>query len=343
MTSRPHRFLQYLQELSRNERWHEVAALEGQSAGARHAIHTVTVDSPGRVIREVKLGIRLVLKWLVRALYLSPLLVILRFLIGAWDRYSGDMVVVGFVLLVVFFFLLLNVYIVWSVVEHFKSKSKGRLGVHLPFGASGEDLTGVFSKSSSSIEARGRKPVHVRGTLRRVDALLPESGLVLREFWATDSVSPWRLTESVDFAVLVEGERPVIVQLRSAPLVVGEPRKETVAWAVHRLSAGLNAIFDMGTATKGKRAAEPVHWLTLAEGDEVELIGFSHGVIDNIGHFRLGHRSCSLNIDRDQSQGPYRGAAGGDPGTLVVSTPETPVWIKRVGGGGRSSRMSKSL
>lgn len=332
MTARPHRFLQYLQELSRNERWHEVAALAGQSAGARHAIHTVDVDSTGRAVRGIKFGIRLVLKWLVRALYLSPLLVIVRFVVGASNQYAGDMVVVGFVLLVVFFFLLLNVYIVWCVVEHFSSK--GRLGVHLPFSASGQDLTGVFSRGSPSIESGGRKVVRVSGTLKRVDALLPESGLVLREFWATDSAAPWRLTEAVDFAVIVEDERPVIVQLRSAPIVVGAPRKETVAWAIHRLSAGLNSIFDMGPATQGKRATELAQWLTLAEGDEVELIGFSQGVIDNVGHFMLDGRSCSLRLDQEQAQGPYRGAAAGDPGTFVVSTPEAPVWMKRLGSNG---------
>ena len=338
MISRPHRFLQYLQELSRNERWHEVAALAGQSAGARHAVHTVEVDAPGRIVSELKSGIRLVLKSMVRALYLSPLLIIVRLLLGASNQYAGDMVVVGFVLLVVFFFLLLNVYIVWGVVEHFWSGSKGRLGVRLPFSASGEDLTGVFSRGSPRMETGGRKVVRARGTLARVDALLPDSGLVLREFWAPDSVSPWRLTESMDFAVLVEDDRPVIVQLRSAPIVVSEPQKETVAWAVHRLSAGLNSIFDMGPATQGKRATEPAQWLTLAEGDEVELIGLAQGVIDNVGHFMLGGRSCSLNRERDQSQGPYRGAAGGDPGTLVVCTPETPVWIQKTGDAARKSR-----
>ena len=327
MTARPHRFLQYLQEFNKKERWHEISALGGRSAGARHTINAVAVDSPGRVLRDVKAGIRVVLKWLVRGLYLSPILIAVRFVLDAANPSSGDMLVVAFVLLVVSFFLIINLYIIWSVVVHFRSK--GKLHVQLPFGEAGEDRTGLFAKELGEDGAMNRA-VKLRGVVKRVDELLPDSGLVIRDLWAAESAAPWRLVEATDFAVVANDERPMIVQLGSAPIVVASPRKETVGWAIHQLSPGVGSIFDMGPATEGERASEPVQWLTVAEGDTVEVIGFEHGTIDDVEHFMLDGRSCAVLLGEEQTHGPYRGAATGKPGTLVISSPETPVWIRKV-------------
>jgi hypothetical protein len=329
MTSRPHRFLQYLQELSTSGRWHEVAALEGNAAGGRRAVGTVEVVAPGRSLREIQRGIRLVLKWSVRALYLSPLLILARSVLRrAVDTAAGDMATVVFVVLVVGFFVLLNLYIVWSVIVHFRST--GRLAVRPPFGDAGEDRTGRFPHGAAGASnAGGPGAIRVRGVVAHVEPPVHGSVDVVRDLWVIEGRAPWRLTEAADFAVLVEGERPVVVQLATAPVLIGVPARVAVVDGVERMSPGLNAVFDMAPALEVPRAGSEGQWLALAAGDEVELVGTVHGALADVGRFELGEKVCSLQREGRTAAAPYRGAAG-EPGTLVVATPETPVWIRRL-------------
>lgn len=325
MTSRPHRFLQYFKELSAGERWHEVAALEGNAAGGRRPLGTVEVVAPGRTLREVRQGIRLVMKWIVRLLYLSPLLFLVRYVLcRVADPAAADLTTVGFVSLVVCFFALLNLYIVWSVIVHLRSA--GRFTVRTPFGDAGEDRTGVFQRRGPSSGT-----VRVRGVVAHIEPAVHGADDVIRDLWVTGEHSPWRLTEAADFAVLVEGERPVVVQIASAPLLIAAPTPTTVRDGVARMSPGLNAVFDMAPALEGRRAEARAQWLALAAGDEVELEGTAHGAVADVGRFELGQKTCALQRESTKriAAAPYRRSTA-EPGTLVVSTPETPLWIRRV-------------
>lgn len=326
MTSRPHRFLQYLQELTASERWHEVAALEGDAAGGRRPLGTVEVVAPGRTLREIQRGFRAVMKWLVRLLYLSPLLLLARFVVRrAVDTAAADLVTVGFVVLVVCFFAMLNVYIVWSVIVHLRSA--GRLTVRTPFGDAGEDRSGLFGPQPGVSAGNLR----VRGLVAAVEPEIHGTDEVIRDLWVTGERSPWRLTEATDFAVLVEGQRPVVVQLASAPLLIGAPARTTVREGVARMSPGLNAVFDMEPALAAPRGDARAQWLALAAGDEVELVGTTRGAVPDVGRFELGQKVCSLQREsaKRTAAAPYRGSAA-EPGVLVVSAPETPLWIRRV-------------
>jgi hypothetical protein len=327
MTSRPHRFLQYLQEVSTLERWHEVAALEGDAAGGRRPLGTVEVVAPGRTLREIQRGIRLVLKWVVRLLYVSPLLLVVRSVLRrVVDQAAADMTTVGFVVVVVCFFALLNLYIVWSVIVHLRSA--GRFTVRTPFGDAGEDRTGLFQPQPRGEQAGN---IRVRGVVAHVEPAVHGADDVIRDLWVIGERSPWRLIEATDFAVLVEGERPVVVQLASAPLLIGAPTPTTVGAGVGRMSQGLNAVFDLGPALEGARAEARALWLALAAGDEVELVGTTRGAVADVGRFELGGKVCSLQRESARRVGaaPYRGTTS-EPGTLVVSAPETPLWIRRV-------------
>ncbi len=326
MNARPHRFLQYLQIITKNDLWHEVPAIDGGAAGKRRSCHTVAVEAPGRVLREIKSGIRIVIKWVTRALYISPLLIVIKLILGLFDQTLGDMMVVFFVLLVVCFFTLLNLYILWSVIVHVGSKG-GPL-VTLPFTSTGGDRREIFTRASE-LKVPGRDLVTLRGVVTPIDDFPIGSELVLRDLWATEGDAPWRLSEVMDFAVVAKGERPVIIRFNTAPIVIATPRKVTTCTGVDQMSAAANTVFDMAPALKGDRLSESALWLELSAGDEVEVMGYLHEEIPNVQRFELGGRLCSLESNRQQGHAPYRGVAG-ESGSMVLARPETPVWIQRV-------------
>jgi hypothetical protein len=326
MRARPHRFLQYLKRQGATTQWCEIPAIAGGFAGSARASTSIRFHAPGRATREIKAGIAWVLKWLARLLYLSPLFIALRCgVASAMDRPSGDAVTVAYVCLVVAFFVLLNVYIVWSVVAHFRGR--GSFELELPFSESGADQTGLFEQGAAP--SSPGEIIRARGVVQNIGAFLPGGTDLLRDAWAVESENPWRIVEALDFAVVTDDERPLIVKLGSAPNVVAPPVKEMVHSALSRLSSGINSIFDMGPALSDGRGEAPAYSLSLTEGQEVEIIGTVSGGVPNVSRFELGSRVCTLDVGGHQRLDPYRGASGGE-GVILEATPDTPIWIRRL-------------
>lgn len=318
MAGRAHRFIQYLGE-GDSPSWAEMSALDGHSVdGHSRILPWVRCERPGRFVHGVKRGIRLVIKQFARAIYISPALVLIKLIFDHVPGVEGDWITVGFVLFVCAFFALLNLYVVWSVVEHFSSR--GKWNVVAPFRS---DTPEDFGRG-----VVGDEVVRRQGFVARLDDPLPGSTQVIRDLWTFEGEATWRMTEAVDLAVVTEGERPLILRFNTAPMLLASPETETVGSALQRMSPGLGAVFDISSAIAGDRSQTPASFLTLGEGDEVEVIGLRHGEIPNVNHFDLAGRARSLQSST-KGFAPYRGVSG-EPGTLLIADAKAPIWLRKV-------------
>lgn len=303
--------------------------MAGKWAGSARPIPSISCSAPGKAVRDIKAGIGAVLKWFARLLYLSPLFIGIRCAVAAaTDVPTGDAVTVAYVCLVVAFFTLLNLYIVWAVIAHFRGR--GRLELDVPFSDAGEDQTGIFA---SDVQPRGGSEiVRYRGIVRSIGEHLPGGNDLVTDLWVVDGENPWRMTEAMEFAIVTDDDRPIVIQLETAPIMIAPVETETVTSAVARMSPGITSVFDMGPALEGERGAERAKFLKLSEGQEVEIVGTLSGGIPNVSRFELGSRVCTLNVGGQQQYDPYRGTSGGE-GIIVAATPQNPLFIRRIRSG----------
>lgn len=328
------RFLQHLQPQSKGlPRWIEVPAVDGAAPKEGRYLDTVEVQPRGRLLREIRAGMRLVLKTVVRILYFTPVLILLSFALGEFNSLHADMVTVAFVMIVVIFFVLLNMYLLWSVVCHVVS----RRGVKVvpPF----ENRHGDLRKLNSHLRQRAAQrhrsiedPVEtivLTGTVHLLDDSLPRGGQVVRDLWALDGSDPWRLTESVDFVVVTDDEKVVVVSAGSAPFLVHQPRRLVVEKALGPWSTELVKTFHMAPRLVEKHKRSLAGWLQLEPGDRVELAGSLTGSIPNVERFELNGRQRVFDRSKVRRHAPYRGSSG-EPGTLVSVTPDKPLLLKKI-------------
>ncbi len=340
MPSPIHRFYQELRpDPGGRPAWYEHPAHDGGAAHEPRPVSGVRIIPPGQGVFGVKQGIRLVIKQLVRLLYLSPLLVLSWLALGLIERYvgigavdidrMGSLAIVGFVLLVVAFFLLLNVYIFWSVVCY--GVSRRGVAVRPPFLLPRDEFEAAL-KTPGGRDGRDSPEadlVRIHGVLTPLDEQPSSAGSLVRDLWVLRRKEPWRATEARDFAVVRHDEPPVIVRLGSAPILVDTPRETPIRDALARMSAGIDVFPRLKNLKEQDRRHRGV-WLELNPGDQVELTGRVSRSIPNVEQFELNGAARSLNLSGQRANAPYRGASG-TPGLLVECLPDTPVMIRRAG------------
>lgn len=271
-------------------------------------------------------GIARLLKTAVRALYLSPVLIAVKVALNRVDRAASDLVTVGFVSLVVAFFVLLNLYIVWSLV-HWSRRGADRCSLVLPVSASGKDTLGLFEERARGAQAVTLGAVmgdliRVRGMVAPLDAHHAATRIV-SDAWATDALDSWRLTEATDFVVRPSEGPAVVVRCESAPLVIGRPeRGRRAPRELASTEAGLRL------AASGGLAEESVWVLGLDAGDEVEVVAAVAAVLPDLRHVDIAGTIRSAAPEGQTDGSAYRGAAP-EGGFLVTSRPDQPVLIRR--------------
>jgi hypothetical protein len=259
------------------------------------------------------------LRWSARSLWASPLLIALRLSRAA----VGDAAVVIFVGLVLLFFLLLNVYIVFSLVDYRLGESVRWLRPY----EGGRDALGLLARkqpvpirSGGRDTARAGQTIEVRG---RVSALAKAGPELVIDLWGLQASPPFRLTETVDLVVAAEGQIPIVVRWKAAPIVIARPRSEALirgplgAPARQLLEAheGTSVSDEPGAAAElGQR----VERLVVPDGAEVVLVGRVAAAIDDLSAF--------MALEAKADEDPYRPTLR--RGLLVESTFEAPAVIQ---------------
>lgn len=266
--------------------------VDGRPLPGTTAESSVFVGKSGAWSRRLTHAVGLWLKWSVRLIVLSPVLVIAAIWVGA-------IAVVPFVLAVASAALAFNLYFVIAAIRHLRERSHVR---RLPFGRRGADLLGLFRDPESAI-------------VGKVTRLAPaEDPLVWREVWTRGGVRPLRAAEGDDFAILPDdGSAPIVVRLEAPPILLGVPETDVDASALTaslRHAAGLTD--------------ERLYTLTLREGASVALFHDVSTEIPRLDHIELGGSIRRLGSRPDS---PYRGSAQ-ERGRLARSTDGAPLRIR---------------
>jgi len=207
-------------------------------------------------------GLGRILHGLARALYLGPVLVLFKLLARA-AGFASDYVTVAFVILVVVFFAVLDLYLFVSVIWWFGRKSAERLRLVLPRRAGEKVGSGASDPAAASTGDR----VLATG---RVVALAGDGGEVLRDLWLADGDRPLRLVEVTDFAVVAEGRPTVVVSCATSPALFadGGDRTTVRAW----LEESSEPTRELaGPLVASERASG--HAFSIRPGDEVRVVG----------------------------------------------------------------------
>ena len=267
---------------------------ETRDGGAPRPLTRDYVVVSGGVLVGIRDGVGVLLKWLARALYLSPAIVIAKVVLSGL---AAAVAVAAFVCVVLAFFVVLIVYIVAAFVA-FGQNARRRLSC--PDAISGRAATGEPDTADL-----GRQ-VTVRG---RVVKLRGPSSVVMSDAWGESM----RVTYADVFGVLRSAGLPVVVLPTTAPTLVApngsdEPR----------------ALAEVTEAEARTRM--------LREGDEVIVTGQLLDRITNVHAFELDGEVLRLGGDTPDEAAPYREAQilGG---LLVSDTLATPLTIKVVARG----------
>jgi len=319
MAAPVHSFKQYLQGRGLDAAWWEESALDGAlEGGGPVPCPWVAVRLGGQGIRRFTGWLRSPLKWGVRGIFLSPLLILLRAALAITAPWASEVVTVAFVGLVVVFFSMLIVYVFLLASAYLMSTR--RPSIEPPYSAKGAERGGI-SLGGLNLPASALPMADARVTLRgRVTSLgdiLPAGDdLLVRDLWLPGSTPPRRLTRAVDFAVVSEGQQPVVVRLESAPLLVTSEEDPSADEELAR---------EAGSDSHDPEA----RLLSLRVGQEVEITGVPCDEIVNVSSFELGGRMRALMPEEGRPAAPYRSDAA-RPATLVKATSSTPVWVRVV-------------
>ena len=231
------------------------------SAGVR-AFHAL-----GRILRP-----------LVIAMYLSPLLLVPKLVLYLLGRPEGDYLIVGFCALAVTFFTLLSVLALLYVVVGPRSRRAAHLELHLD--GSLEDAlraarlgtVPVASPQALDRALGGKRPggaLRVRGRVGRYSAAEGSDPAVLRDAWHKGDPEVCRVLSGRPFALFC-GEQLLVVDPRGQPLLVGDYQPGFAPPAP-----------DPDSRTRAEGWLPKASWRDLVEngpglrldvGDEVELV-----------------------------------------------------------------------
>lgn len=276
----------------------EHALLDGRGEPARRTMRPEWLQAGTSAMGSVRAGVGRVLHWLARALYVSPILVIVKAALrGTGD---SDLVTVGFVCLVLLFFTVLDFYLLVSFVWWLARRRAERLRLVLPDRGDAETGRGGVVPTASA--APGDRIV-ARG---RIVAMGTKGEDVLRDVWIVGGIQPTRAVEVADFAVVAAGEPTVVVRCETAPAVIAPTEGMRASRWLDDASPATRDLADRaGAAFEGTATV-----MTLRDGDPVEVIGRVQKTIAN----------PVVGADADS---PYR-RAGAEMALLVVALPGAP-------------------
>jgi hypothetical protein len=317
----PHVHHVFLQRTT-TEGCEERSFLDGRSNDVR----AQRVDAPYVVRRRgtlerVRGGVAWLLKNAARLVYVSPALLIVKVILKLFDDAMSDLTIVIFVLIVVLFFAVLNLYLFVSILWWLVGRAPQPFSLKPPFDADGReelpllDLGDLTDVGDAPLPA-GRL-VRARGAIVRLGPNSAGDGTVVHDLW--DEGLGLRLTECIDFAVVGQGRIPVVLRLSSAPIVIAKP--EPIHLDAY-LSQATPETARLVRQEHGEAANKPAPCalLTLREGDEVEVIGGVTGNIDNVDNFELEGTYASVPLHAEQGDGgasPFRDKPGG-PGLMIA-------------------------
>ncbi len=288
-------------------KWDAQARLDGSEHPAR--MHGVPewVDFRSAKLHTIRKALEGLLKALARAVYVSPLLLLLRLILRSAYPAAGDVPILLFVAIVVLFFTALDLWIFVSLVWWLAGHTEGGLRFLVP------DREVVPPTNALPPGRAGPGDVvHVRGKIVQLGPEKPETDVVLRDLWCPDTDPPIRVVVAHDFAIAPEGTTPVVVRLEQAPLVHASAQE-----------GGLES-FELPPPDHGTTGTGSLR--VLRAGDEVEVWGRVARSIPNVGRFELGGRVRSLGEDADGGS-PYRESA---PRPGIVVGAEGPVRIREI-------------
>lgn len=243
---------------------------------------------PPALLRVVRFGLR----WLARALYLTPLLLLAKLLASAASVPEADLLVVPFVGLVVAFFALLVVYLFGTAIWWFGTGGRARPELEPPFRRDGsprddaddrESLPGPFGAGDGA-------RVRVRGRVERVVPSQPD--VLVRDLWA-GGARGFRATSVTPFAVVIEDQphlRVVVRCQRRSPIVVTTPREVSAEGFFAELSDHARATFtELGATPRDVRGrALDGSLAEVRVGDVVDVMAVVERRFDNLQALDLG-------------------------------------------------------
>ncbi len=306
----------------------EAARVDGVDAPERRSFPAPWLRRSGAGARRVQRVVGEILHAAAFGLYLSPALILGR--LG--PRAVGDVCVICFVILVLAFFALLNLYIVVAVIAWRRSRRPVPIGFELPFTRRGGDALDLLAGGAGVVSiaagvddavAGAGDTIRVRGVATRLAATHGAEQLI-DDLWFPESKPRYRVCGGADFVVEGEDQIPVVVRLSSAPVVIARPAAEPRR-VDDDLAAG-ELLAACGIDSLGGGGVQ----LGLVEGDRVELLGVVDRVLEDVGTFELDGRMRSL-VDPGELGSPYRRGAQG-AGLVVRSSPERPCVIRLLAG-----------
>ena len=262
--------------------------------------HVRFVPSGGARLYE---AVRALVRLLVRALYLSPLLLVPKVALFAMDSWYSDVITLAFVLLVVTLFAMVSLLVLLHLVVG--PRSVRRQKSRIAFAPPGDDLMLP-------------EPTRWAGRVDAGAGALPGE-MVLFERWDEE---PGKLTRTLwmkRFAVVSDDQPPVIVDIEAAPTLFGPYRPDPGEAPSPAIAKALRAL---GLGSFEQQGAPSC---TLRHGDTIELAARDTVAVLDVDEVPLGNRKLRLATNEG---GPYRGGEA-VPGTLAKSTLADPIVLRR--------------
>ncbi len=247
-----HVFVQVAQ--ARESVW-ETATLD-RGVSKERSLERPWARAPRGLSASAKAAVRKALGLVGLVLFASPVLAAARLLLGGSAPRVADWLAVVFVLLVVVFFALLNLFVLVSVAAWIV-----RNRIREPYlVAPGAPLPSLVAEDASASSPPGAR-VLVRGTAVRLEPR-GDTGPLVTDVWGRAE----RRTEADDFAVRRGASAiPVAVRLETAPLLLGaaelrEGDEVVVVARVREVATSADRI-ELGGETRG---------VPRAPGDDVD-------------------------------------------------------------------------
>jgi hypothetical protein len=264
----------------------------------------------GGFVYRVRQGLGFVLRQLARAIYVSPVLIVAKLVVRAFDERASDLLLVAFAVVVVVFFVVLNLYILWSLAWWLLSRRQKSKPPRLePFDA-------------RTVEEPGR--VRVVGRVERLGER--GDGVVLRDVWE-GGAQPWRLTEVAVFLVRPDdaSQPAVVVACTTAP----EIRRRGLVRPARGLLAAMTPEATALAPSAVPGADDGGVGLTLAEGDRVEVTAVLAEPFDNLERIPLPGGELVVG---DPEGAPYRDQpeAARRDGLLFLDDAKSPLFLRVV-------------
>ncbi len=295
-------------------------------AGALPASHLEVRFGGATTLLEAQ---RRVLRVLARALYLFPLLLVVKLILYVLARPGGDLLTLAFVGLVLLFFLALIVYLILFLVAGPPSTRVPHRRFAPPDGPLDEALAGLARELAPTPIAelsqlaeeehapRAPRPIRLQGIAR---AFNPEArsphGLLL-DAWDAGPDALRRCCRVEPFLVEAEGQPPVVVAPRHPPvLIAGYPEVERGS-----LEPEVRALLErLGAGETSTRLA------VLREGDRVELVAEEAAPVRSLDELAVW--KVAYAPSESAAASPYRSDRA-RRALLVEGTEDRPLILRR--------------